>query len=313
MFMVQNVRKHILCCTVFFIILSLSNSCYAQININPNFDIVKYPRYVLRYNLKILNAKGLYNYNSYVHKREMIFAFGWDTDYRFHFQKFWINFDVGYYTNLCHKYDYHRFPFIYDLSELVFKNNFNSVKNIWLPAPQFLYDATNFDECSMTNFFEFLVNSVVKDTLDYSQMNVLFDSDNKLTLSASRVSRNVHVRELRYNELYLFKCTVSYFSGPSTFICVPNLNVKYKHIIRDVEYKRYYEYFKMYWDDENHKRLFKNKFDVVMQNLIFTSVKSCLFKEQKLTINYIYDISEIEVFPVSGIEAYKKQIKSGLN
>lgn len=278
------IRKNILCYIVFYILLWVNTPCYAQ-----------------RYG----NSKSLYNYNDYIHKREMIFALTWNTDYEHLFFRTSMIPHSEYEVNLCHKYTYKRGPVIFDLTELLVRNNYDSIKNIWFPASHFKYNVIDYDPCSVNNFLDFLVSHVVKDSLDYNQINVLSDADNKLILSASKVARRVHLKEMRYNELYLFKCTVSYFSAPSKFISIPNLGIKYKQIKRDFGFERNF-------NDLKYKGLLYNKFDHVMRGLIFTPMSYLLFKAVKVNFNYIYDISEIEVFPVSKIKAYKKQMKSGL-
>jgi hypothetical protein len=238
---------------------------------------------------------------------------------------------------------------IFDFSELIISNNFNSLQNRWIlrrPLWNSDYHCSNIDRSPYN--LAYLLKSL-SDTLFYSNekksiLRFPLDVNNRYDMPISKfmyqVKSNATNKQMFLDDLYLFKCKVTFQKVDSSFnaILLPDLditlkdmkNIKGVKIVKRKSDKSIYDFdggvhfinsdlkdvtipIKHIWRKKlKNKSIYYEDIDIdhcvprinSNSDLIEYAMIRSLHKSLKLKNNYIYAINQVEPFSIDSIETW---------
>jgi hypothetical protein len=178
--------------------------------------------------------------NLYIEK-EMILAVSWQfLDLSFAPSSKYKNNNIGstylrWIKNLILENDFYG-THVFDFNEILINNNFDSIKNRWiLRRPLWEYEF----HCSNSYQYSYFLNRITENKYNYEEtkykLNFPIYVNNKYTLPISnfmnQVKSNITNEQMFFNELYLFKCKVTFQKVDSSTGSSPNHVRENVHIL----------------------------------------------------------------------------------
>jgi hypothetical protein len=192
---------------------------------------------------KQLNTSKSYEskpFNNLYIEKEMILAVSWQfLDYSGFIPKYKIK-DYPY-TYKTERYGREEInndylgTHILDFAEILINNNFNSIKNRWIikrPLSDDEYQCDN--SYKYFYFLETILDNKNKSEQDLARITFPSNVSNLYTLPVSKfmhqIKSSITDRNMFFNDIYLFKCKVTYQKTDSIYntISLPELNLKRK-------------------------------------------------------------------------------------
>jgi hypothetical protein len=290
--------------------------------------------------------------NIYIEK-EMIFAVSWKY---FNFYDEWYRVEL---TGKPSQLQYEELGalssndshgvHIFDFSELLVNNNFTSLKNRWiLRKPMNEIDFHCENTYNFKYFLSLIADSLIIDSVSnlsagditsFFPLNVSNRYDLPISKFMEKVIPTMTYAPMFINDVYLFKCKVTYQKVDSAYtaIFLPDLNLK----LKNTKYNRIFNYYKISNKikiyDKEHGFLFRYRDDYetnisisrlwrkrVRNNLLcnneilwigfhpyslvtiypYKEMMHSLHNQLNLNNNYIYAINELTPFPVDSLTSW---------
>lgn len=241
-----------------------------------------------------LSVNTEYRHDKFVYQKEMIFAVHWGYSGFFPVTDRAIGMTSRLYSSNNFSDLRNLSATIFDLGEILPTLDYSLVQNVWYsgpPACVFKRDAFKIQNFCFLYLLE-LIDSVAVKKYMASKWHIVFPilAHSKITLPVSDpVQKNILSYNDYYNELYLFKCKVTYFTGDDLILYIPRLKSKRSDIFSEWKSKnkmpKYYR--------EMRKGITLGKFDQEYNSDNF-----------KVHVNYIFDVSDISIVSKSDFEKY---------
>ena len=231
---------------------------------------------------------------------------------------------------------------IFDFTEILINNNFDSIKNRWVMRRPLWHDEY---QCENSNKYFYFLETILdeKNKSKRELSRIIFPSNvsNLYTLPISKfmhqIKSNITDRKMYFNDIYLFKCKLTYQKTDSIYntISLPELNLKRKdmknkdgveifmlkesgkiiYIFDGGEFSKKAGYInatipiKSIWENKlKNKSIYYPdirlgcRMDLLRNHeKIASAMIESLHKSSDLTNNYIYAINNLTPFPVDSI------------